>query len=225
MTTRRLWVAAGLATAMGISGVAVAGDHPELARRNDALFNFQVMYGEALLPSGPWQGHNQQEACGVRVDMQPTGWSTAIAFDFSWSATSRRDSSLVDEDGTEWHGHIKADLLRLDGGIRKVWQHDDGFTPYLGGGLSVVYFRLIYTEMPDEFRGTPFGWSYKDQGWESTGVGAWLNTGGYWTFDFLGRNATTLGFEVRLAPAFANVFGDWEQVGGGMAGVTAGFHH
>lgn len=219
-----LVVFVGLAGSLaGGARVAAAGPRPP---GGSGTMNANLTMGRKWFSDkAGWQGFANHNEWGLRFDYRYPTWPVAIAVDFSQSV-ERRDGTIFDEDGKELTGHIRAQTLEGNFGVRKIWgEARRGPHTCLGGGLTLIRSLLAKSEKPDLFRGSPFAWSFPDdEGSAGIGTGFWANAGVYWTFDAmrLGYEWLNVGLDTRYSWAKGPLFGERVQFGGYHAALLAG---
>ena len=117
-------------------GVQAAEAAPKT--RTPGTMNANLTFGRKWLPDkAGWRGFGNHDEWGPRFDYRRPTWPVAIAVDFSQSA-ERRDGTIVDENGKELTGHIRAETLGGNFGFRKIFGDSRmGPSPYAGGGLAL----------------------------------------------------------------------------------------
>lgn len=170
---------------------------------NDSEFtsNLNVFFGVKKLDKNDWDPLQSQTEMGILFDTKQKDWPVSIAIDilYSWD----------DEQYT--NATVKANTTELDLGLIKRWENAGSFSPYVGGGIS-----LISAEGTISYSG--YDYTVVDD----SGVGGWVKGGASVTLD----DGTNIGFELRYSQAEVelNDFDYNYEAGGFHAGVFVGYH-
>ncbi|AJQ97014.1 outer membrane beta-barrel protein [Gynuella sunshinyii] len=145
-----------------------------------------------------WSHHDEQDSIGILLDIRPQSWPVSLAFDVFGTGHEKDDGPVGVTDYTA-EAHI---------GLRKYCDLSEGlFTPYIGGGLALVYAE-------EEVR-TDSTVKYEDRG-----AGVWLGTGVQVNLS----RQFKMGVDVRYSYAEVNLAGDDRNGGGINAGISLGYH-
>jgi opacity protein-like surface antigen len=169
------------------------------ANASDLEGNVRILAGQKFLKSNDWQSMDKQDEFGVIFDIKKKEWPVSIAFDLFGSGADSDSNDLITKHGYTGEMHL---------GVRKIWDINDQFHPYIGGGLAIISAGFKQHDNVG---------SLKD---DDSGTGAWLGTGAYW-------NVTphfNLGFDVRYSEASVSVFNQDIKAGGTHFGLTFGYN-
>ncbi|MBU0995892.1 MAG: hypothetical protein KJ737_25635 [Proteobacteria bacterium] len=145
--------------------------------------NVNLLLGVKMLNENDWEPVNEQGELSIHVDLRSRDWPISIEMGLSGSYDTQEDYIGIEDfnrDGST--GEFKF-------GVRKTWEPDESFRPYLGGGLAVITVK-------EELRFPQV--SYND---EDTCLGLWIHGGLYWTLS----NAFNIGFDLGFTGGKASL--------------------
>ncbi|PLY02798.1 MAG: hypothetical protein C0623_03300 [Desulfuromonas sp.] len=167
--------------------------------------NVNGFLGAKSLDEDDWEPLDEHGEIGVRFDFAPkTDFPINFAIDWYVSGTSEAYSD------PRFGGFADVDAATSEFaiGFRKYMPiPQTTFSPYLGAGLTSIAASI---EADDGF------FTYKD---DDVDGGLWLEGGIVWTIRHV-----NLGLCLRYSDAEVTLFGEDLEVGGGHAGLIAGFH-
>lgn len=155
--------------------------------------------GQTYLRSSDWAPVERQDAYGLEIDFRKREWPFNIAIDVIGS--DQEEDSLVS--GTGRVVQNSAEVSELDLGIRKYWDQNPLFHPFVGGGLSLVTAEMQSLGVEDD----------------DDGVGFWLDAG----ISLALSEHFNMGVEVRYSMAEVTLLGENRTTGGFSVGGLIGY--
>jgi len=135
-----------------------------------------------------------QSEYGLAFSFGNVDWPVAIAIDLLMADSD--DSYVYDDDPFFYRYTLEIETTELNAGVRKFWQVNDKFEPYIGGGFAWVKAEVTekyYEEFPVTKQGT-FSDSYSV---DDSAIGFFLNGGAMWRFN----DKLSLGLDLRYTDA------------------------
>jgi hypothetical protein len=166
--------------------------------------NISGYFGFRALDKDDWEPVDDHLQFGAVGDITPTGWPVAIAVDLLISVGVEEDEYV---DGSL--ADIIGSVTELDVGVRKIFNTESNFSPYIGGGLA---FATATREIDYVF--SP---SVDD---DDSGVGIWVGGGFY---ALLG-NHFNVGLDLRFSSVEVELFNEDVNAGGFQLGALVGYH-
>ena len=118
---------------------------------------------------------------GLSVDCRARSWPVNIYFGIKASeanADIRFLAGPIGLIGSDWDEEIKFTEVQL--GVRKIWEESRRVRPYVGCGLA--YAKAEYSLRDRDYDWGTNTWQLAlERESSSSGIGAWLNAGIYWT--------------------------------------------
>lgn len=168
------------------------------AQAADWTGNVSGYLGQKTMDDSDWPAHHEQGSVGLLLDVQRSNWPVSIAFDVFGTGNEKKNNG-------EKHNVYTAESHL---GVRKHFElANASVSPYIGGGLALVYLEEENTALSDSKM-------------DDTAAGAWIGTGLYARI----TEHFQLGADLRYSEAEVTVFGADRKAGGLHAGVTAGYH-
>jgi len=155
--------------------------------------------GQTYLRSSDWAPVERQNAYGLEIDFRKREWPFNIAIDVIGS--DQEEDSLVS--GTGRVVQDSAEISELDLGIRKYWEQNTLFHPFVGGGLSLVTAEMQSLGVEDD----------------DDGVGFWLDAG----ISLALTEHFNMGVELRYSMAEVTLLGENRIAGGFSVGGLIGY--
>jgi len=194
-----------LAPCLLVANVALAAPPP------DWTGNVNLAFGSKLM-ADDWEPVDDHTSFGFLVDFRRPEWPLHVAVDLLFSWDDEDETVFVPGPGVVTLD-VKGSTTELDLGVRKLWEgfaHVNGLTPYVGGGLAVVWAK-------QEAEGPGV-----DVDEEGIGVGLWAGGGAYFTL----AEHFNLGVDLRYSHTTnVDLIGDENANAGGLrASLLAGYH-
>jgi len=173
-----------------------------LAQENERALSGNVhgVFGQKQMDKNDWDPTDDHIEFGLLVDFQPKGWPLSIAFEGLKSEddqrVKRRDQSVK----------LTHETTELAFGVKKYFDTNSGFYPFVGGGLALIDVDIKVTV-------NNISASEND-----SGFGGWLGGGVIYVI----KNFS-IGAYLRYSVADVSFSGSVVEAGGfhalGMAGV------
>jgi len=155
--------------------------------------------GQTYLRSSDWAPVERQDAYGLEIDFRKREWPFNIAIDVIGS--DQEEDSLVSRTGRVVQN--SAEISELDLGVRKYWDQNPLFHPFVGGGLSLVTAEMQSLGVEDD----------------DDSVGFWLDSG----ISLALTEHFNMGVEVRYSMAEVTLLGENRMAGGFSVGALIGY--
>ncbi len=161
--------------------------------------NVSGYLGHKSVDDDDWPNLDSQTSVGVISDFRKHSWPVSIAADLIFAGEDHKIGANEKTGGT----------MELHLGARKVFAlENSSFSPYVGGGLAIVYATLENENA---------GVTIDD---DDTRLGAWIGAGTYYAV----TPSFNLGLDVRYSKAEVTLFDKDREAGGFNVGITAGYH-
>ncbi|MEW6324309.1 MAG: outer membrane beta-barrel protein [Nitrospirota bacterium] len=163
---------------------------PALAQSDSWSGNVNLFLGGKFLDEDDWAPADDQFEIGLLFDIQPPGVPISLAADFLFGFS----------DGLG----LDVEIHEYDLGIRKIFDQNPQFRPYIGGGLAIVSAEI-----------SGFGASIDDDGF-----GGWIGGGFFTTI----QEHFNIGVDMRFSTADVTLGGFDFDAGGFHVGLITGYH-
>ena len=167
------------------------------AHANDSTINIKMFYGDKTIDSEAWSAQDDHGTVGLLTDFR-TGYNgVRVAVDLFGSGSEKNTTSQVKGTYTA-EAHL---------GIRKYFDLQSKFEPYVGGGINLAYASQKNNQS-----------SVKTEE-EDMDSGLWLNGG----LDYLINDYITVGVDLRYSSAEVELYGESVALNAFTTGVSLGY--
>ena len=151
------------------------------AQANDSTVNIKMFFGDKGIDSDAWSAQDDHGTVGILTDFKTGYEGMRVALDLFGSGSEEKTSSQVKGTYTA-EAHL---------GIRKYFELQSKFEPYIGGGINLAYASQKNDNGSEETEE------------EDMDSGLWLNSG----VDFFVNDNITIGIDLRYSNAALRAIG------------------
>jgi len=167
------------------------------AQANDSIVNVKMFLGDKSIDSDAWSAQKDHGTVGLLTDFKTGYQGVRVALDLFGSGSEDNTTSQVKGTYTA-EAHL---------GIRKYFELQSKFEPYIGGGINLAYASQ---KNDDGLAKT------EEEGMDS---GLWLNSG----VDFLVNDNITIGIDLRYSSAEVELYGQSVELNAFTTGASLGY--
>jgi opacity protein-like surface antigen len=168
-----------------------------VAHANDSFVTTKAYFGGKTIDDNAWSAQDGHGSIGMLTDVNTGFHGIRIALDLFGSGSEDNTTSQVK--GTYMaEAHL---------GLRKVFDLQSQFKPYMGGGINFAYA----TQTNDDGSGKTEE--------EDMDIGIWLNGG----VDYLLTDKVTVGVDLRYATSDVELYGKSVELDATAIGATLGY--
>lgn len=168
-----------------------------LAEAQDSIVNTKAYFGGKTINDRAWSAQDSHGSIGLLTDFNTRFHGLRVAVDLFGSGSE--DSTTSQVKGTY--------MAEAQLGLRKVFDLQSRFKPYLGGGVNFAYA----TQTNDD------GSEKTEE--EDMDTGLWLNAGA----DYLLTDRFTAGIDLRYATAKVELYDESVELDAAAFGISLGY--
>jgi len=168
-----------------------------IAEANDSFVTTKAYFGGKTIDANAWSAQDGHGSIGLLTDFKTGFQGVRIALDLFGSGSEDNTTSQVK--GTY--------MAEAQLGLRKVFDLQSQFKPYIGGGINLAYA----TQTNDDGSGKTEE--------EDMDTGIWLNGG----IDYLLTDQITAGVDLRYATSDVELFCESVELDATAIGVSLGY--
>jgi len=168
-----------------------------IAEADDSTVNTKLYFGGKTIDSNAWSAQDGHGSVGLLTDINTGFHGVRVALDLFGSGSEENTTSQVKGTYT-----AEAQL-----GLRKYFDLQSRFTPYIGGGINFAYASQVNNDGSGKTEN------------EDMDTGFWLNGG----VDYSVTDHITVGVDLRYATANVELYDESVELNALSTGVSLGY--